>query len=59
VLKIAKIKKYIQALGGLREAAILMLACSTNAERFEHGGQALLNLAAEISGIGGVAEHCF
>ncbi|MDR1473818.1 MAG: hypothetical protein LBI41_04625 [Lactobacillales bacterium] len=31
---------------------------ATNEERLQHGGQALLNLAAEISGISGVAEHC-
>jgi hypothetical protein len=59
VVKITKIKRYIQALGGIREAAILMVTCSTHAERLQHGGQALLNLAAEISGISGVAEHCF
>ncbi|MDR0614720.1 MAG: hypothetical protein LBF82_01985 [Lactobacillales bacterium] len=58
VVKITKIKRYMQALGGIREAAILMVTCSTNEERLQHGGQALLNLAAEISGISGVAEHC-
>ncbi|MDR1522035.1 MAG: hypothetical protein LBS28_04205 [Streptococcaceae bacterium] len=56
--KITKIKRYIQALGELREAAILMVTCSNNAERLQHGGQALLNLVAEISGISGVVEHC-
>jgi hypothetical protein len=30
----------------------------TSVKKVHHGGQALLNLAAEISGISGVAEHC-
>lgn len=59
VAKIAKIKKYIAALGGLREAAALLVGATTWEERMKAGGTALVNLAAEISGINGIKQNCF
>lgn len=57
--KIVKIKKYIAALGGIREAAALLVGATTYQEKLEAGGAALVNLAAEISGVKDVYENCF
>lgn len=57
--KLLKIKKYIKALGGVREAAALLLGATTWAEKMEAGGSALVNLAAEISGVKDIKENCF
>lgn len=57
--KILRIKKYIAELGGFREAAELMLKASTWEERMRYGGGALVNLAAEISGVAGIRSNCF
>ena len=58
VAKLLRIKKYIAALGGVRESAELMLKASTNAERLREGGEALVLLAGEILGYGAVAKNC-
>lgn len=57
--KLLKIKKYIAALGGLRNAAALLVGATTWSEKMKAGGTALLNLAAEISGISGIKDNCF
>lgn len=57
--KLLKIKKYIKALGGVKEAAALLVGATTWAEKMEAGGSALVNLAAEISGVKDVQENCF
>lgn len=57
--KLLKIKKYIKALGGVKEAAALLLGATTWAEKMEAGGSALVNLAAEISGVKDIKENCF
>lgn len=56
--KLLKIKEYIEALGGVAEAAELLLKCSTWAERLSVGGSALVNLAAEILGVSLIKENC-
>ncbi|PCK70543.1 hypothetical protein PL1_2861 [Paenibacillus larvae subsp. larvae B-3650] len=55
VYKIIKIKKYMQELGGVFEAAELMLKASTWEERMKYGGKALVGLAAELSGVGALS----
>lgn len=50
VAKIAKIKKYIKALGGVREAVILMLGATSFAEKGAEVTKALGNLCAAILG---------
>jgi hypothetical protein len=59
VAKIIRIKKYINALGGARRAVELMLKGSNWEERFKYGGQALVNLAGELAGVGSVHAACF
>ncbi|KAJ4149972.1 hypothetical protein LMH87_010744 [Akanthomyces muscarius] len=59
VAKIARIKKYIEALGGVKKAVQLMLGATTKAEKLKAGGQALVSLSAELLGIAGVKANCF
>lgn len=59
VAKIARIKKYIEALGGVKKAVQLMLGATSKAEKLKAGGQALVNLSAELLGIAGVKANCF
>ena len=56
--KLLRIKKYIEALGGVKKAAELMLKASTNAERLKEGGEALALLAGEILGTSLVSNNC-
>ncbi|KAL9635710.1 MAG: hypothetical protein Q9164_003290 [Protoblastenia rupestris] len=56
--KLLRIKKYIEALGGVRKSAELMLKASTNAERLKEGGEALALLAAEILGTSMISNNC-
>jgi hypothetical protein len=56
--KLLRIKKYIEALGGVREAAELLLKASTTAERLKEGGEALALLAGEILGTSMVSNNC-
>jgi hypothetical protein len=56
--KVAKIKSYIAALGGIRQSASLLLRASTWAERMHYWGAALVALAAELSGVAAVREAC-
>ncbi len=57
--KILKIKKYIKALGGTKDAVQLMLRASTAEERLRVGGTALMGLASEVLGVAAVREACF
>jgi predicted secreted protein len=57
--KLLNLKKYIAALGGLKQAAVLMLSCSTAAERLKYGGQALLQFASIITGVSSLKSNCF
>ncbi|KAJ3498809.1 hypothetical protein NLG97_g823 [Lecanicillium saksenae] len=59
VAKIARIKKYIEALGGVKKAVQLMLGATSKAEKLKAGGQALVSLSAELLGIAGVKANCF
>lgn len=56
--KIIRIKKYIEALGGVKEAAELLLKASTTAERLKEGGEALALLAGEILGFSLISNNC-
>ena len=57
--KILKIKKYIQALGGVKEAVELMWKASFKFEKMKAAGGALAGLGAELLGIMGVKDQCF
>jgi hypothetical protein len=57
--KLLRIKKYIKALGGAKQAVKLLLGATTRAEKLKAGGQALVALAAELLGISMVKTHCF
>lgn len=56
--KIIRIKKYIEALGGVRESAKLLLKASNNAERLKEGGEALALLAGELLGVPLISNNC-
>lgn len=59
VAKIGRIKSYIKALGGVKQAVKLMLGATSKAEKLKAGGQALVNLSAELLGIAAVKANCF
>jgi hypothetical protein len=56
--KILKVKRYIKALGGTKEAVKLIVGATTAEERLRVGGQALVSLALELSGIASL-KVCF
>lgn len=57
--KLLKIKKLIEGLGGAKQAVELMLKATTRAEKLKVGGDALVQLAAELMGINMVKSNCF
>ncbi|KAK3372705.1 hypothetical protein B0H63DRAFT_485497 [Podospora didyma] len=57
--KLLRIKKYLKALGGTKQAVQLLLKATTRAEKLKVGGEALVNLAAELLGISSVKNNCF
>ncbi|CCC14054.1 hypothetical protein SMACR_08503 [Sordaria macrospora] len=57
--KLLKIKKYIKALGGVKESVKLLLGATTKAEKLKAGGKALVYLSAELLGISSVKAACF
>lgn len=57
--KLLRIKKYIEALGGVKQAVQLLLGATTRAEKLKAGGEALVYLSAELLGISTVQKHCF
>lgn len=57
--KLLRIKKYIKALGGTKQAVKLLLGATTKAEKLKAGGEILVNLAAELLGISTVKNNCF
>lgn len=58
-VKIFKIKKYMQELGGVTNAVKLMWGASFTKEKILAAGGALAGLGAEILGIKGVKDNCF
>lgn len=62
VLKIAKIKKFIDAAGGVRKAANALVAIAkrgrsyTNLRKFGH---TLIDLSTDVLGIKEIKENCF
>lgn len=58
VAKIAKIKKYIKALGGMREAVMLMMGATSFAEKGAEVTKALGNLCAAILGVDTIIDNC-
>lgn len=57
--KLLKIKKYINALGGVGEAVRLMWGASFSYEKMAAVGGALGALAGELTGITAVRNECF
>jgi hypothetical protein len=57
--KILRIKKYIKALGGAKQAVKLLLGATSKAEKLKAGGEVLVNLSAELLGISSVKKNCF
>jgi hypothetical protein len=57
--KLLKIKGYIKALGGAKQAVKLMLGATSKAEKLKAGGEILVNLSAELLGINSVKSNCF
>ncbi|KAK4139957.1 uncharacterized protein C8A04DRAFT_15389 [Dichotomopilus funicola] len=57
--KLLRIKKYIEALGGVKQAVQLLLGATTYAEKLRVGGEVLVNLSAELLGISTVSKNCF
>lgn len=58
IAKIMKIKKYMNALGGVKEAIQLMWGASFNYEKMQALGGALGLLAAELAGVAGIKQSC-
>lgn len=58
VSKLIKIKQYINALGGFRKSAELLLRASTWEERLRIGGGALVGLASEVLGVAAIRNNC-
>ena len=56
--KLLKIKKYIAALGGVKEAAALLVGATTASEKAQGILTALGGVLATITGIDGIKEHC-
>lgn len=57
--QITKIKKYIKALGGVAEAAKLLVGATTVSEKSAGILSALGTILATITGVDGIKEHCF
>jgi hypothetical protein len=58
IAKIGRIRAYIKALGGTREAVELLLKASTWEERIRIGGTSLALLGSEILGISTIMNNC-
>lgn len=58
VSKLIKVKQYINALGGFRKSAELLIKAGTWEERFRVGGEALVGLAGEILGYAVIDNNC-
>lgn len=56
--KILKITKYMNALGGVKEAIQLVWGASFNFEKLQVLGGALGGLAAELAGVAGIQKAC-
>ncbi|AEO64841.1 bd68738e-4cac-4afb-aae9-a5e8103d92a6 [Thermothielavioides terrestris] len=57
--KLLRIKKYIEELGGAKQAVELLLKATTKSEKLKAGGEALVALSAELLGISSVKNNCF
>lgn len=57
--QITKIKKYIQALGGVWEAAQLLVGATTASEKTQGALAALSGILLTLTGIADIKEHCF
>lgn len=57
--KLLKIKRLIKDLGGTKDAVQLMLKATSKKEKLKVGGQALVDLSAELMGINVVKSNCF
>lgn len=62
VLKLAKIKKFVNAAGGVQKAAKALIAIAkgkNSSEGIEQFGKSLRDLASEILGIKEIKDNCF
>ncbi|ALC06985.1 hypothetical protein CDES_13215 [Corynebacterium deserti GIMN1.010] len=57
--KLLKIKQYMKALGGVKEAVQLMWGASFSYEKMQALGGALGALAAELAGVSSIKDQCF
>lgn len=58
IFSVAKIKKYIKALGGVREAVILMMGATSFAEKGAEVAKALRKLCTAILEVDTIIENC-
>lgn len=58
VAKITKIKKYIKALGGVKETVSLLIGATSIAEKGAAAGETLLKLAEILLGVDQVVDNC-
>jgi len=59
ISQITKIKKYIAALGGVKQAALLLTGATTASEKLQGTLAALAGILATITGVADIQEHCF
>jgi hypothetical protein len=57
--KLLKLKKFIEKVGSVREAAFLLIRIAKGEEKIEELGSVLGALAGEIIGITSIRENCF
>lgn len=57
--KLLRIKRYIKALGGVKDAVQLMWGASFSEEKLLAAGGALGALAAELTGVAAIQSQCF
>ena len=56
--KITKIKKYIKALGGVREAVMLMMGATSAAEKSTQIAKTVVSLAEVLLGVDTIINNC-
>lgn len=59
ISQITKIKKYIAALGGIKETALLLTGATTASEKLQGALTALAGVLASVTGVADIQEHCF
>ncbi|WP_461146067.1 hypothetical protein [Salinifilum aidingensis] len=57
--KIIKLRKFIQHVGSVREAAFLLLRVARGEQQLEELGTVMASLVSEVLGINSIANNCF